>query len=286
MEKGTRLKRLLGIIFAAFVMLFAHFLYVVLSVRGTEESLLYGGIPSHFIVNIVSALAAVASLALFPVREEAEEESLDELETFWDSDLSYGDSFVDTADAREAYPELFTNRTENVSEAADTSSYLEALSMAMESQKTERIDEDSIETEENGESEWAEELEGYLRIDNEGPVVTDSLSHIPLELPEGYVPFEADAEADFAEEYDLEEWEEKKEESRFKTVIIRVAAAIAVTALPIVLAFVLSATKTLYFSSGVKVCTVFSEREYKWEDCISYEKAHPFSETGSHLSFL
>lgn len=281
MEKRKKLKRVLKVTFAAAVMLFTHFLYAVLSARGTGAPLMYGGIPSHFIVNIVSFFAVAVVLALF--RGDEERAELYEESAQYDEDDYTSDEYeTDNTDAREAYPELFSGRGEDTEESPYCSSYQAALFAAVESQKAVSLPEGGEEEGPVTADQWAEELKGYLRSDTDTLPAADSLGDIPLELPEDYVPYEETEEGDETEEADEEErcgWEENVK----KRTLLRIFVSAALTALPILLAVLLSGTKTLYFADGVTVKTAFFEREYSWEDCESYEIAPSFF--GDRLSF-
>ncbi len=281
MEKRKKLKRVLKVAFAAAVMLFVHFLYAALSARTTGAPLMYGAIPSHFIVNIASALAVSVVLALF--RGDEERAELYEESAPYDEDDYTSDEYeADNTDAREAYPELFSGRVADTEESLSASSYQAALFAAVESQKAVSLPEGGEEEGPAEADQWAEELKGYLRSDTDTLQSADSFGDIPLELPEGYVPYEETEEGDETEEADEEERGELEEPAKKRT-LLRIFVSAALTALPILLAVLLSGTKTLYFAEGVTVKTAFFEREYSWEDCESYEIAPSFF--GDRLSF-
>jgi len=273
MDKKIKAVRVLKVAFFVLFVLGTHILYSVLQARGVRGALMYGGVPSHFIVNMVSAFSAVGILLLFGGRDDPEALPEDE-ETWEDEEQATGEVCEsDTLDAREAYPELFEDRQKlaKADEKADKSTYHALLNEVMLSNRAESLPAESGE-EDKTEDDWSEALSDYLRRSDDGEGLTGAYIDLPDELPEGYVPYVEEETGDDEEED--EEYEEQ--DSSDKGVAVRILSAVMLFALPIILAIVLSQIKTLYYKDGVATATVFGTCDYAWEDCERFEISPSF----------
>lgn len=275
MEKRKKLRRLLVAALTVITTVLPPLLYSFLIRRGLDGVYMFGG-DSFFWVGAVSVLGAAGIMIVLrgreePRSEEPEESEDDSFEYFEDSPA------VDTATAREEYPELFSKKEKGEDEPAISSSYHEALAAALNAQKAEYTEPAQDDKSEVGDAE------SFLYEKKEEDIPASLWDDLPDTLPEGYKAYEEETDLDESADESEDEDSVFEEQQLFGGIFKRVILTILLIAVPLGFSAFMSFFRTDYSAEGIALRSPLGNREYAWKDCVAYEIAPSFF--GDRLSF-
>ncbi len=239
-------------------------LYVFLLGKRASGMLAYAGGDLWVVMGIGAACSICTFVLLERVLSSFSEQIEEDEEWQWEEETFLSERCEDSL-AMEEYPELFLKR-EAYEEQSAVPSYRENLKKAFEACREQGT------VEENDEIIGPDEdVQLYLDsfTESEKKEEKSLYEDVPVELPEGYVPYTQEAEDEDEQEQEQEDGDEELCESH-----PRAFSRVMILALCIIIsfssAFVFSFSYTGVSREGIFVSSVFSQREYKWGDAKEY----------------